>query len=92
MSSDIVVKNISEDLVDMYLDECIENSGVCGCDRCRADVKALALNNIPTHYAVSEMGKALQRARILCTQYQTDIIFAIMNAALIVKENPKHMI
>jgi len=86
----ITVRNISEDLVDMYLDECIINSGMCDCKICRADVKAIALNNFPTHYVATEMGEALALARILNSQYQANIIISIMDAAGTVKEKPRH--
>ena len=84
------IRNVSEDLVDMYLEECIKNSGMCTCARCRADVRAFALNNFPPRYVVTEFGDALTRALALSTQFQADIITAIMRGVLLVRDNPRH--
>lgn len=84
------IKNVSEELVDMYLDSCIENSNMCGCARCRADVRAFALNNFPPHYVVTEFGEAMTKAMSLSVQFQADIITAIMKGVKIVSANPRH--
>lgn len=82
-------RNVSEDLVDMFLDDCIASSNMCTCGRCRADVRAFALNSFPAHYVVTEMGDAMTRAMSLSNQFQADIITAIMKGILIVRSNPR---
>ncbi len=90
MGEEFVLKNVSEDLVDMYLDRCIAASGMCNCPRCRTDVRAYALNNFPPKYVVTDMGDALVRASILSNQFRADIIIAIMKGINIVMQNPRH--
>jgi len=86
----IVSKNLSEDLVDLYLDSCLRSVDVCGCDRCRADIRALALNAMPPHYVVTDLGDAYVRLDAMSVQSQADIITAIMNAINMVKSRPRH--
>lgn len=82
--------NVSEDLIDMFLDDCMKKSDVCTCERCRADVRALALNLFPPHYVVTEVGDALVRATSLSFQCQADIITAILEGIAIVSKSPRH--
>ena len=89
-SDDFVLKNVSEDLVDMYLDSSIAASGMCNCPRCRADVRAYALNNFPPRYVVTDLGDALMRVDIMSNQFRADIIIAIMNGINLVMKNPRH--
>lgn len=90
MDNKYEVKNVSEDLVDMFIDDCMENSDMCTCPRCRADVRAFALNSFPPRYVVTDFGDAMTRALALSNQFQADIITAIMKAILVVRDNPRH--
>ena len=92
MAEDFILKNVSESLIDMYLDECLKNSNVCSCERCRTDIKAYALNQFPQHYVVTDFGDALVRVGILSNQFKVDVITAIMNGIVVVKKNPRHNI
>ena len=86
----IIIKNVSEELVEMYIDGCIKSSNACDCPRCRADIMAFALNKFPPHYVVTEFGDAITRAMALTAQFQADIVTAIMRGIMIVKEHPRH--
>ncbi len=88
--SNIISRNVSEDLVDLYLDDCIEKSGMCSCERCKADARALALNQLPAHYVVTTVGNAYIRANATSVQSQADIITAIMSGINVVRLSPKH--
>lgn len=91
MGKGFVIKNVSEDLVDMYIGGCMKSiPDMCTCDRCYADVKAFALNSFPPHYVVTDIGEALVRAGMLSNQFEADIITALMKAIAIVKEKPRH--
>lgn len=81
--------NVSEDLVDMFLEDCMKTVDMCRCERCRTDVRAYALNHFSPHYVVTDMGDALTRAMSLSNQFQADIITAIMQGIMIVKGNPR---
>lgn len=84
------VHNVMEILVEDSLDSCIEKSGVCTCEFCRADIKALALNKLPPRYASRLQGSIITRADNMKSQASTDVLAAIMEAIAIVQENPRH--
>lgn len=86
----ITVKNLSEDFVDQYLDKCIESYDVCGCERCRADIRAYALNHLPPHYVASVVGEAMVRHEAQTTQGIADIVAAIVEGIRVVAEKPRH--
>ena len=48
----MLFKNYMEDAVEATLDEILEWKDTCRCERCRSDVKALALNHLPPKYVV----------------------------------------
>lgn len=84
------VHNVMETLVEEQLNKCIESAGICGCEFCRADIKALALNKLPTRYASRLQGDVISRADGMRRQASTDVIAAIMEAIAIVGSNPRH--
>jgi len=84
------IHNVSEVLVDLNLDKCLENSVFCKCARCVADIRAYALNQLAPRYVVTEQGEAMVRASALSSQIQADIITAIMSAVMQVGRTPRH--
>lgn len=86
----MVCHNLSEDLVESCLDECIANSGVCGCNICRIDVKAYALNNIKPHYVVTHKGNLFARLNATSPQAKADILQAIAKGIEVVRKHPRH--
>jgi competence protein ComFB len=83
-------KNIMEDLVEVKLNEMLPKAGMCCCDRCRADVKALALNNLPPRYVVSVGGDIYSHFQALNVQNQVNITTAVAAAIRIVRDSPHH--
>ena len=83
-------RNVSEELIDIYINSCIKKSDMCKCPRCKADVRAFALNSFPPHYVVTDFGEALTKVLSLSVQFQADIITAIMKGIMTVKDNPRH--
>ena len=83
-------KNIMEDLVECKLNELIRASNMCGCERCRADVQALALNKLPPKYVVSVSGDVYSHFQAMNVQTQVNITTAIVNAIRIVQQSPHH--
>ncbi|WP_082989387.1 late competence development ComFB family protein [Christensenella intestinihominis] len=86
----IKIKNLTEDFVDQHLDHCIESYGTCNCARCRADIRAYALNHLPPHYVASEIGDAMVRHDAQTTQGIADIVAAIVEGIRVVANNPHH--
>jgi competence protein ComFB len=90
MATKIAPKNIMEDLVEVKLDELMRSAGMCCCERCHADVKALALNKLPPRYVVSTAGEVYSHFQELAAQNQINITTAIVAAIRTVHLNPHH--
>lgn len=84
------VCNVMESLVEEHLDKCIKNAGVCSCELCRADIKALALNKLTPHYASTLKGNLITRIDNMRVQASTDVLAAIMEAISVVETHPRH--
>lgn len=85
------VNNVVEKLVWENLDSVMEQKPhMCRCDRCRADVAALALNHLKPRYAVSRMGHAITRAEILDQGFLVNVLVAIARGVEQVSSNPRH--
>lgn len=82
-----VTINIMENLIPKYIDQAIRRFNACSCDRCRCEVAAQALNNIPPKY-VAVNPKTLDTE---CDAATTKVIMdALVNAVIYVRSHPKH--
>ena len=61
----------------------------CDCDRCRSDVIALALNELPTFYAVGEE-LIPEKIAELRRRYEVKVTSALIQAVQRVKAEPRH--
>ena len=86
----IMPRNLMEELVDNRLDEYMRSESVCRCERCRADVMALALNNLRPKYIVSVNGEVYSRYDAMKAQLQADVVMTIMNAIAVINKCPRH--
>jgi len=83
--------NVTELLLFEMLDNTLKRiEGFCGCERCRMDVAAVALNNLPANYVVTGEGEVKKRVAGLEMQMRIDIAQAIIRAAEIVTKRPHH--
>lgn len=83
-------KNILEDLIVYKLDELIDTTGVCKCDRCRNDIIAISLNKLPSRYVSSSGGDIMARMQSMDDQMQANITASILKAIEVVKSKPHH--
>jgi competence protein ComFB len=87
----VIFKNYMEEVVDSTMDEILaRDDGICKCDRCRMDIKALALNHLPPKYVVTDMGYVYTKVNELVSQFRADITVAVTNAMKVVRKNPRH--
>ncbi len=86
----MISSNLTEDLVEIHIKGCIERADMCKCERCLADVRAYALNQLPPHYVVTDLGDAYVRVNAMSVQSQADILTAIMSGIKMVMQNPRH--
>ena len=67
--------NVMEELVRDTLEIVLKGYNCCKCEKCRKDMMALALNNLPPHYSVTKKGDVISRtAFLLETQGSTDLL------------------
>jgi competence protein ComFB len=90
MNMSFTARNLNEELVDALLDESMSRVDMCRCSRCRADVRAYALNLLPPRYVVTTEGYIYSRMQSLTCQNQADIIAAVSKAVSVVSSQPRH--
>jgi competence protein ComFB len=88
--TEIDVHNFAEEMIEDHLLSTMKGENMCTCAKCRADVKAMALNRFPPMYVVSASGNAYATYQRLTAQNIANVIYAIMQGVVIVKNNPKH--
>ena len=86
------LKNFSEVEVTKLLDEILNRyDNICKCQKCRLDIKAVALNSLSSKYIVSEIGEIYTTALTEINKQETiNVTTAIIKAIEIVSKNPKH--
>jgi len=83
--------NLQEVLVKKVVDEqLINRADACSCDKCKADILAIALNNLRPRYVVTDKGRILAKTAVLDNQINTDILVEVSKAIEIVSKNPRH--
>ncbi len=83
--------NVMEQAVTNMTDSVIEEEKLCGCERCRLDIIALALNSLPPKYVVSQQGRAFETFRLEgVAQGRVAVYQAVLEAAHMVRDNPRH--
>ncbi len=82
--------NVMETIVEEELDAIKPELDCCLCEQCRNDIVALALNRLPPQYVVTRAGGAIRKAETMRIQHLTDVRTALIQAAQMVKESPRH--
>lgn len=87
----MIFRNYMEEVVDSTMEEILGRADdICKCERCRMDIKALALNHLPAKYVVTDMGYVYTKINELENQFKADIAVAVTNAMKVVRKNPRH--
>lgn len=84
------LKNYMEDIVQKKVDSVLNIMNICKCDKCRLDIMAIALNDLPPKYVVTDTGELYTKVKELEQQFEVDVETAIVKAAVFVSKNPKH--
>lgn len=79
--------NVAEIVVFEIIDRLLAKRDVCKCERCRLDIAAIALNNVPPNYVVSTEGEV---RRSINRQLKVDVGREVENAIEKVREHPHH--
>lgn len=86
-----VLVNYIEHLVEEQLTEYLtKNKNLCTCDKCRLDMKAYTLNKLKPQYIVTDKGYVYQKIEEMRLQYNIDILKTIVEAANVIRKNPRH--
>lgn len=89
-SENIHIKNYMEEIVGIFIDDVLRDLNVCRCKKCMMDISAMALNQLPPRYIVTEKGELYSKINTLKQQFEVDVIAAIARAAVLVKRSPRH--
>lgn len=82
--------NVMQVLVEEKAPKYIKMFGLCDCERCLEDVKALTLNHLPPKYVVLERGDMIPRLTVYEGKFSSDITAQLLQACKLVMERPHH--
>ena len=83
--------NVTQALVEDKADKYIKMFGLCGCSRCRIDVIALALSNLPAKYVVAKPDELIPRLSMYEQKYNAAVVTQVMSACKKVLDRPHHV-
>lgn len=84
---ELAVVELTDDVIKDFVKN---NPDTCTCQRCKLDIMALALNNLPTRYVVSDEGGIYTKVAMDQVGGRAQVVAAIINGIQIVKKNPRH--
>ncbi len=82
--------SVMEYIVKLKLDEYMKDFSVCTCSRCKADVVALALTNLPSKYVVTDADKISPILNFYENKYLGQVAVELTKACIRVSELPHH--
>ena len=82
--------NVMQVLVEEKAPKYVKMFGLCTCERCMEDVKALTLNNLPSKYVVLEPGDRIPRLTVYEGRFASDITAQMLQACKLVMAHPHH--
>ena len=85
--TEAIVLQTLNSILDKYK---LTNQDLCTCERCRQDVMAIALNNLPAHYVVTETGRIITQVSAEQLGGKAMVAAQILKAIEIVHKNPQH--
>lgn len=82
--------NVMQVLVEEHAEKYMRMFKVCPCPRCKADVRAIALNNLQPKYVVMGEGEYIPRMTAYERQFSTTVMAQVMRACTHVAQHPQH--
>ena len=82
--------NVMQVLVEEKAPKYTQMFGLCSCQRCLEDVKALTLNNLPSKYVVIEPGDRIPRLTVYEGRFASDITAQMLQACKVISAHPHH--
>lgn len=87
---DVQYINVLQELVEEEAAYYVEHMLQCRCARCVADMKALALTNLPSKYVVMDSKKRKAMMSLYAARYDKVLSVQMMRACVLVNEAPHH--
>ena len=87
---ELVVVNVMDHLVEMKAPRYIQMFGLCPCERCAADVRALTLTNLQPAYIVVKRAEANAMLTVYESRFNSTIFAQLTRACKVVMDNPRH--
>lgn len=69
---EILVKNALNEIIDKY--------DICKCDKCKKDIMAIALNNLPPKYFLSSNDESEKTSFLLDRQIKISVLAKVIEA------------
>lgn len=85
-----VYLNVMELLVDEPLEKYVKLFGLCTCQRCLADVRALALSRLSPKYVVLPASAVKPMLSLYQAKWEATVIAQVIQACKTVMETPRH--
>lgn len=82
--------NVMEQIVDDKLAQMLVGENCCKCHRCVEDMKAIALNRLPSKYVSTNSGELFSKLDTTVRQSSVDINCAVASAIELVAKHPSH--
>ena len=67
-----------------------KREGICKCEKCYLDIMAIALNNLPPQYYVSQKGEVFSKLLASYMDTKIKVITEITKAIIQVQKEPHH--
>ena len=87
--NEVILYNITEKIVMNKLDATLKKMNCCRCDRCKADIVAISLNNLKPKYIVATKEEVKEKIHEL-NKMGSEITTEVIKAVLTVRKNPRH--
>ena len=87
---EVICANNMEILVERKAETYMELFGLCCCDRCKMDVQALALTELPAKYVVMAKNELPLRLSLYEGRMNTAVTAQILRACKVVLAEPRH--
>ncbi|MEG1800635.1 MAG: late competence development ComFB family protein, partial [Oscillospiraceae bacterium] len=87
---DYICVNVVEEITAAMLEDVMTRFDLCTCEKCKADVMAIALNDLTPKYVGTYKGQLFVKLAGYEKQYSTDVLSALTKACIHVKSNPRH--
>lgn len=86
----MAIINVMEKFINERLDDMLSTETCCKCERCVDDMKAIALNKLPSKYVSTHNGELFSKLEASIRQNAVDINIAVAAAIDAVSKRPSH--